>query len=75
MDRHGRIAILVPGVHQRLMAIMFIINALVVVYNVWLKRMGMRGEEEMADRIDAILDWAYPLAYLVSFGLVIWQYF
>ena len=45
------------------MAIMFVINALVVVYNVWLRRMEMRGQEALAERIDTVLDWAYPLAY------------
>ena len=57
------------------MAIMFVINALVVVYNVWLKRMEMRGQEALAERIDTFLDWAYPLAYIASFGLVILWFF
>jgi hypothetical protein len=57
------------------MAIMFVINALVVVYNVWLKRTEMRGQEALAERIDTFLDWAYPLAYIASFGLVILWFF
>jgi hypothetical protein len=57
------------------MAIMFVVNALVVVYNVWLRRMEMRGQEAQADRVDRILDWVYPLAYIVCFGLVVLWFF
>ncbi len=51
------------------MAITFVVNALVVVYSVWLRRMEMRGQEELAERIDSVLDWVYPFTYVVSFGL------
>jgi uncharacterized membrane protein YidH (DUF202 family) len=57
------------------MAIMFVINALVVAYNVWLKRMEMKGQEERADRIDRVMDWIYPAVYIVLFGFVIWLFF
>lgn len=56
------------------MAIMFVVNALVVAYNVWLKRMEMRGQEERADRIDRVMDWAYPLVYIVLFGIAVWLF-
>jgi hypothetical protein len=46
-----------------LMAMIFIINALVVVYNVWLRKMEMAGSENKAERIDNVLDWVYPIAY------------
>jgi hypothetical protein len=55
------------------MAIMFIINSLVIVYNVWLRRLEMNDKVEMVERIDDILDWVYPLIYVVLLiGLVIW---
>ena len=55
------------------MAIMFVINALVIVYNVWLRRLEVNGEIEMVERIDNVLDWVYPLIYVTLFvGLVIW---
>jgi hypothetical protein len=55
------------------MAIMFIINALVIVYNVWLRRLEVNGGIEMVERIDNVLDWVYPLIYVTLFGgLVIW---
>lgn len=57
------------------MAIMFVVNAFVVVYNVLLKRLEMRGQEDLADRIDRVLDWVYPFTYIVSFGVVIALFF
>ncbi|MGD9317586.1 MAG: hypothetical protein PVG56_12165 [Anaerolineae bacterium] len=57
-----------------IMAAMFILSALVVAYNVWLKRMEMRGEGDRADRIDRIGDWVYPLANVVLLGIGIWAF-
>jgi hypothetical protein len=57
------------------MAIMFVVNAFVVVYNVMLKRLEVRGQEELADRIDRVLDWVYPFTYIVSFGVVVLWFF
>lgn len=48
------------------MVIMFVVNALVVAYNVWLRRLEMRGQGELAERIDNYLDWFYPLSYVVA---------
>ncbi len=53
------------------MATMFVINALVVVYNVWLKRMEMAGNAGKAERIDNVMDWVYPLFYI---AIGIWLY-
>jgi len=58
-----------------LMAAMFVVNALVVVYNVWLKRMEQGGSGERADRIDSVLDWAYPLAYGVFLAVIVLWFF
>jgi len=55
------------------MASMFVINALVVVYNVWLKRMEMAGHDVRAQRIDDVMDWIYPLFYCVlAIGLYVY---
>jgi len=55
------------------MALMFIINALVIIYNVWLRRLEMNNKVEMVERIDDVLDWVYPLIYVVLLiVLVIW---
>ncbi|NKQ34931.1 MAG: electron transporter RnfC, partial [Chloroflexi bacterium] len=58
-----------------IMAIMFVVNSLVIVYNVWLKRLEMNDEAVKADRIDSIMDWAYPLLYLVLLAGLVWVYF
>ena len=50
-----------------LMAMIFVINALVVIYNVWLRKLEMAGDEARAERVDSVLDWAYPVAYLRRF--------
>jgi hypothetical protein len=51
----------------------FVSNALVVIYNVWLRRMEMNGQAEAANRIDNYLDWIYPLVYIVgAIGLYVW---
>ena len=47
------------------MAVTFIVNTLVLLYNVQMKRMESKGEIERVERIDRFFDWAYPLSYLV----------
>jgi hypothetical protein len=57
------------------MTITFVVSVLVVLYNVWLKRMEMAGQAAQAERIDSYLDWLYPLAYLVPIGITLWVFF
>jgi hypothetical protein len=56
------------------MAVMFVVSALVVAYNVLLKRMEMNGEGERANSIDRIMDWVYPLIYIVLLGFGVWAF-
>jgi hypothetical protein len=58
-----------------IMATTFFVNVLVVIYNVWLKRMEMNGQEKQADQIDSYMDWIYPLAYLVPLGIAVVLFF
>jgi hypothetical protein len=53
-----------------IMAVAFIVNALVLLYNVQMKRLEMRGEIERVEHIDNFLDWAYPLAYMLLIAVV-----
>jgi hypothetical protein len=53
-----------------IMAITFFINTLVVVLNVYFKYLEQKGEREKADRLETPFNYIYPIAYLVSFGLV-----
>jgi hypothetical protein len=52
-----------------IMAITFVVNSLVVLYNVYMRRLENRGETERAASIDHKMDWLYPLAYIVLFGI------
>ncbi len=44
----------------------FIVSALVIVLNVYLKRLEVKGRTETARRIDRIVIWFYPLAFLIG---------
>ena len=52
-----------------IMAITFFINTLVVGLNVYYKWLENNDQREKADRLEAPMNYIYPLAYLVSFGL------
>jgi hypothetical protein len=54
-----------------IMAITFVVNALVVIYNVYLKYLEIHDRNEQAERIDRVADWIYPLGYVVLFGATI----
>jgi hypothetical protein len=48
----------------------FVVTGLVVIFNVYLKRLEVSGKQSFAQRVDRYMIWIYPLAYLVAFGLV-----
>jgi hypothetical protein len=52
-----------------IMAITFFINTLVVALNVYYKWLENHDQREKADRLEAPMNYIYPLAYLISFGL------
>ncbi len=53
-----------------IMGVTFVVNVLVLLYNVNMKRLENRGELERYEHIDRILDWAYPFSYVALIGLV-----
>ena len=56
-----------------IMAAMFVINALVIIYNVWMRRMEMNGRDAQVKRIDDAMDWIYPFIYIGALALMyIW---
>lgn len=58
-----------------IMAVTFVVNVLVLLYNVMMKRMENAGKSERVERIDRFFDWAYPLAYLGLLAFVILRFF
>jgi hypothetical protein len=58
-----------------IMAITFIINTIVVALNVYYKWLEQKGEREKADRLEAPMNYIYPLAYVVAFGITFWIFF
>jgi hypothetical protein len=58
-----------------IMTVTFGVNVLVLLYNVYMKRLEGQGKDERVKRIDDVLDWAYPLAYAVLIGGVVLLFF
>jgi hypothetical protein len=52
-----------------IMAVTFIVNAVMVLYNVQLRRLEMAGRAERAERVDNVLDYAFPLLYIIPLGI------
>jgi hypothetical protein len=52
----------------------FIITAIVVAFNVFLRRLEVVGKEDLAHRIDAYSLWIYPLAYAIGGALVVYWF-
>ena len=57
------------------MAVMFVMSALIVVYNVSMKRLEIAGQEDLVNRVDNFMDWAVPLMFLGSLGIMIKVFF
>jgi hypothetical protein len=58
-----------------IMTVTFTVNVLVLLYNVVMKRLESQGKAERVERIDDVLDWAYPLSYAALIGMVALLFF
>ena len=48
----------------------FVITGIVVIFNVWLKRLEVTKKESIAQTIDNYSIWLYPILYFAAFALV-----
>jgi hypothetical protein len=50
----------------------FVLTALIFVYNLSLKLLEIRNKKGLAERIDRIMVWLYPLLYIIAFVVAPW---
>jgi hypothetical protein len=58
-----------------IMAMIFIVNALVLIYNIYMRKSEMAGQIDRVEKIDNVMDWLYPVLYLVAIGVVYYLFF
>jgi hypothetical protein len=52
----------------------FVVSALVIIINVWFRRLEQDGKGELASKIDKIAIWLYPVLYIVG-GILVYLWF
>jgi hypothetical protein len=52
---------------DRIMISTFIMTAVIFAYNVYLRWLDMNEKKELAERLDNLMIWVYPLAYIIGF--------
>ena len=57
-----------------MLAGVFVITAMVIAFNVFLRRLELSGREEQVRKIDSYTLWVYPALYVIG-GVVLWIYF
>lgn len=55
---------------DRFLVSTFVVTGMVLVLNVYLKRLEMTGKQSFALTLDKYMIWVYPLAYVVAFVVV-----
>lgn len=53
----------------------FFVSVLVVIYNVYLKRMEKNEGQTWAQKIDKYMLWLYPLGYVLGLLVITWNFF
>lgn len=49
----------------------FVVSGLVVIYNLYLTWLATKEEKEVAERVDRVMVWFYPIAYLIGLCITI----
>ncbi len=57
------------------MVMTFGISTLVIIYNVFLRRLEMNGKGDLANRVDNVFDWIYPITIILSIIFLIVVFF
>ena len=57
------------------MAVMFVMSALIVVYNVSMKRLEIAGQDNWVHNIDNFMDWMVPVMFMGALGIMIYVFF
>ena len=57
-----------------MLIVTFVISALTIIFNVYLKRVEVNNKDSIILKIDTYMLWLYPLAYAIGFGLVTWTF-
>jgi hypothetical protein len=52
---------------DRIMISTFVMTAVIFAYNVYLRWLDMNEKKELAERLDDLVIWIYPLAYIIGF--------
>ncbi len=55
---------------DKILLCMFLISGLLVLLNVYLRRLEVAGKEDKAAKIDRFTIWGYPVLYLATFSLI-----
>ena len=55
---------------DKILICMFLISGLLVLLNVYLRRLEIAGKKDKAAKIDQFTIWGYPMLYLATFSLI-----
>ena len=55
---------------DKILICMFLVSGILVLLNVYLRRLEISGEEDQAAKIDQYTIWGYPVLYLATFSLI-----
>lgn len=58
-----------------LLVLSFVVTAVTVIANVFLKRLDFSGRPAVVSKLDNIIIWSYPLLYIFGLGVICFIYF
>jgi hypothetical protein len=58
-----------------ILVLSFVVTAVTVIANVFLKRLDFSGRPAVVSQVDNIILWSYPLLYIFGLGFICFIYF